>query len=107
MMETVIRLAGPEVKTPRNILLSDAHGRIIFANFMTPHIDGKTRYYPRLPCGVMRIYYPDCLENISRLLREDERKNDRLFDEAKRVLEEINIGQDYVMQRYHAQEARA
>jgi len=69
--------------------------------------DPFCRYYPRLPCGVMRIYYSDCLENIRQLLREDERRNNRLFDEAKRVLEEINIGQDYVMQRYHAQEARA
>lgn len=107
MTETFIRLTGPEVKAPRNILLSDAHGRIIFANFMTPRIDGKTRYYSKLSCGVMRIYYSDCLENIHRLLREDERKNDRLFDEAKRALEEINTGQEYVMQRHHAQGVRA
>jgi len=105
MTRNFIRLSGPCIKPPRLVFLSDAHGRIILANCHTRHIDGKMEIYPAPDCGYLSIYLPVCLDNVRRLLREDERKNDRLFDEALEALRQLAIGQDYVGRKYYPSEA--
>ena len=80
-------------------MTQDAHGRIILANCHTRRIDGKMEIYRSPDCGYLSIYYPICLDNVRRLLREDEKENDRIFNLAKSALEQIEIGQDWLKQK--------
>ena len=96
MKGTFIKLGGPRLKKSRVVMTQDAHGRIILANYHTPHSTGKMVFYPAPDCGYLSIYYPVCLDNIRRLLREDEKENDRIFNLAKDALGQIEIGQDWL-----------
>ena len=91
-MQNFVKIGGgPKVKTPRILLVSDAHGRIVLANCHTPSSTGKLEYLPAPCCAYLSIYISDCLENSNRLLREDERGNDQMFDEARKALETIEM----------------
>ena len=96
MKENFVKLGGPCLKKSRVIMTQDAHGRIILANCHTRRIDGKMEIYRSPDCGYLSIYYPVCLDNIRRLLREDEKENDRIFNLAKDALGQIEIGQDWL-----------
>ena len=96
MKENFVKLGGPCLKKSRVIMTQDAHGRIILANCHTRRIDGKMEIYRSPDCGYLSIYYPVCLDNIRRLLREDEKENDRIFNLAKDALGQIETGQDWL-----------
>ena len=96
MKENFVNLGGPCLKKSRVIMTQDAHGRIILANCHTRRIDGKMEIYRSPDCGYLSIYVAGCMGNIRRLLSEDEKENDRIFNLAKDALEQIRNGQEWL-----------